>query len=145
MWNHPNCIGAVDGKHIVMNQPSQSGSHFHNYKGTFSIVLMAVADAEYKFIFVDVGTNGGIVDGGVWNKCALKNAIECGILTIPEINKVGSKDLPYVFVGDEAFPLKRYLMKPYPGRSLTDERHVFNYRLSRLRIVENAFGLLTSQ
>jgi hypothetical protein len=146
MWNFPNCLGAVDGKHVVLNQPSQSGSHFHNYKGTFSIVLMAVSDAEYKFIFVDVGTNGRISDGGVWNKCALKNAIESGILEIPDINRIGSKDLPHVFVGDEAFPLKKYLMKPYSSRNLNDERRIFNYRLSRARrVVENAFGILTSQ
>jgi hypothetical protein len=44
-----------------------------------------------------------------------------------------------VFVGDEAFPLKEYLMKPYNQRDLNTDRRIYNYRLSRARrVVENA-------
>ena len=43
-WNFPNTVSAVDGKHIVLEQPKNSGSHHHNYKGTDSIILMAVVD-----------------------------------------------------------------------------------------------------
>ena len=51
--------------------------------------------------------------------------------------------LPYVIVGDEAFPLKPYLMQPFPGRDIrnNEERRKYNYRLSRARrVIENAFG-----
>ncbi|XP_073440829.1 uncharacterized protein [Dendrobates tinctorius] len=51
--NFPNCIGAVDGKHVRVQQPPRSGSRFFNYKKYFSVVLMAVADAHCKFVAID--------------------------------------------------------------------------------------------
>ena len=54
--------------------------------------------------------------------------------------------LPYVIVGDEAFPLKKYLMKPFPQRQLYESKMIFTYRLSRARrIVEFVFGILSSR
>ena len=82
-WNYPNCIGAIDGKHIVMQPPPNAGSHYYNYKHTHSIVLMAVAGPDYECIYADVGTNGRVSDGGVWNKCSLSQAIEDGTISLP--------------------------------------------------------------
>lgn len=144
-WNFPNCLGAIDGKHCVTIQPPKSGSHFINYKGTFSVVLMAVADANMKFLFVDIGTNGRVSDGGVWSKCALQKAIENSSIGIPPRRIVGGRNLPHVFIADEAFPLGMSLLKPFSRRDLNNNRRIFNYRLSRARrVIESAFGIMAA-
>lgn len=53
--------------------------------------------------------------------------------------------VPFVF-GDEAFPLRKHLLRPYPGRAIPVDQRIFNFRLSHTRtIVENAFGIMTAQ
>nr|CAI5839392.1 unnamed protein product [Callosobruchus analis] len=64
MWQFENCLGAMDGKHILIKKPSNSGSYYFNYKGTFSVVLFAIVNANYEFLYVHTGTNGRVSDGG---------------------------------------------------------------------------------
>lgn len=147
-WNFHNCLGALDGKHVAIRAPPKSGTFYHNYKGFFSLVLLALVDANYKFIFVDIGAHGSFSDAGIFNTCNLCKAIENGTAGIPEPQSLPHHDkpTPYAIVGDDAFALRTWLMKPYPNRGLTRAKRLFNYRLSRARRVsENAFGILTSR
>ena len=133
-----------------MQAPARSGSTYFNYKKTFSIVLLAVCDSNYKFTLVDIGDAGRQSDSGVYNASSLGHAIESNALDFPEseiIEGNGTEKLPFVFVGDEAFPLKPHMMRPYPRRNdLSYEESVYNYRLSRARrIIENSFGILASR
>ena len=75
-WNFPNLLGAIDEKHVEILPPPNSGSYFYNYKGSHSIVLMAAVNANYEFIYVDVGANGRISDGGIWGNCSLSKLLE---------------------------------------------------------------------
>ncbi|XP_045490097.1 uncharacterized protein LOC123690556 [Pieris rapae] len=67
----PHCVGSLDGKHIVIESPPHSVTEYYNNKKTFSIVLLALLDSNYKFIFVDIGSQGRISDGGVFNNSLL--------------------------------------------------------------------------
>ena len=58
LWQFPNTLGALDGKHVRIIKPALSGSSFFDYKDFFSIILFALVDAHSKFIFIDVGCNG---------------------------------------------------------------------------------------
>lgn len=148
-WNFPNCVGAVDGKHIHIRAPDNTGSVYFNYKKTFSINLMAVASADYKFISVDIGQIGSASDSGIWEGSTFGRAWKQGEVNIPSpVELPGTTDkMQYVIVGDEAFPLQTNLLRPFPGRDLnTIIKKRYNYRLSRARrVVENAFGILTSR
>jgi hypothetical protein len=147
-WNLPHCVGAIDGKHIAMRCPRKSGSLFFNYKGFFSVVLLAVVDAEYKFLYVDIGASGSGSDAGVFSQTELKEALENGTIGLPEPDNLPNDDqpVPYFLVGDDAFGLQTWMMKPLPHRNMTIEDRIFNYRLSRARrVVENAFGLLAAR
>ena len=133
-WNLPNCCGALDGKHICIIRPPNSTATYFNYKGTYSIILFALVDADYCFRYIDVGSDGRASDSTIFSA---KYSNGASLLNWPEKG---------VRVGDDAFPLRTNLLKPFRRRNLTIEEKVFSYRLSRARrVVENAFGILASR
>ncbi|GFW95267.1 putative nuclease HARBI1 [Trichonephila clavipes] len=133
-WNFPRCCGAIDGKHVLIKRPPGSGSVYYNYKKTYSIILFAMVDADYCFTYVDVGGNGRANDSAVFRNSSLNIAMENKAIGFPE---------DHVIIGDDAFPLRPDLMKPFSKHGLSDEEKIFNYRTSRARRVsENAFGIL---
>ncbi|XP_072164397.1 uncharacterized protein [Diadema setosum] len=118
-------------------------------KHSFSVVLLGLVGPDYKFLYVDVGTNGRMSDGGVFAQSSLCRALNANLLNIPDAATLPGNDavqVPYCFVADEAFPLRENIMKPYARRNMTEEERIFNYRLSRARrVVENAFGILANR
>ena len=97
----------------------------------------AMVDDNYCFRYIDIGAPGRHSDGGTFNQRSLKKKIENKELNIPD---------EFVVIGNSAFPLKSYLIRPYPRKRANKENQIYNYRLCRARrTVENAFGVLVSR
>ena len=131
-----------------MQPPTDAGSKYYNYKHTHSVVLMAIAGPDYECIYADVGTNGHVSDGGIWNKSSFCKSIENGEINLPPQSCLpfGVKEIPYVLVADDAFALKPTVMKPYPQAGLDEANRIYNYRHSRARrISENLFGIIANR
>ncbi|XP_071510863.1 uncharacterized protein [Diadema antillarum] len=129
-WNFHHTLGAIDGKHVAIQAPSHSGSAYHNYKGYFSVVMLAVVDSQYKFMYLDVGSNGSCSDAGIFKDSELYSALEEGAAALPPPEPLPDDDhpIPLFFVGDDAFGLKDWMMKPYATRNMTKPERLFNYR-----------------
>ena len=117
-----------------------AGSLYYSYKQFHSTVMLAMCETRYCFTYVNIGSFGRDNDCAIFS--VSKFFQDFHHLSVPPNNEIG----PFYIVGDEIFPPKEWLMKPYPGKGLTKEQRVFNYRLSRCRrTIENAFGVLRAR
>ena len=131
---------------MALKKPKNSGTLYHNYKGFFFIVMLALVDGQYKFRWVDVGTAGSCSDAQIFNACQLKRQIDDGSIGFPGPAPITQGGRDVFILADDAFGLKTWLMKPYGRRMLTREERIANYRISRgRRVVENTSGILVSR
>ena len=149
-WNFHHTLDAIDGKHVAIRCPKNDCSFYSNYKGLYSIILLAPVDVKYKFLWVDVGISGSSSDAQIFNECYmyLRLGIVDGTLDIPdaEILPGDKRDMLYFLNGDDAFSLRTWLMKPFSARGLPDAERIFNYRLSCAeKVVENAFVIMANR
>ena len=149
-WNFPHAIGAIDGKHVRIKNPALAGSMYFNYKKFYSMVLLALVDANYNFMYADIGACGSESDGGVFAHTRLKYLFEHMGANLPPPEALSAdpagRPVGYFMLGDEAFGLAPWMLRPYPSRGFTRAERIFNYRQSRARrVVENAFGILANR
>ena len=88
-WNVPHAVVALDGKHIAIKKPKKSGSEYFNYKSYFSLVLLALVDADYKFLWVNAGASGSSSDAQIFNRSKLKRRIQNGTSRLPPPEPLG--------------------------------------------------------
>ena len=103
-WQFHHTLGALDGKHVAIRCPKNAGSLYYNYKGFHSIILHALVDADYKFLWADVGANGSASDAQIFSDCELREAIENGTISSPAADLLANDDeeTPYFIIGDNA-------------------------------------------
>lgn len=101
-WNFPHRLGAIDGKPASLKAPWNCRSVDRNYRGTFSLVVMALVDASLNSICVDAGSNGHNSDRGIFSPSNLGKAISRALFNFPadasllDAPHLGA--LPYVIV-----------------------------------------------
>ncbi len=150
-WDFPHCVGALDGKHIHIECPDRGGSSWFNRHHSHSSVLMGLADANYCFTYINIGDFGSNSDGGIHKYSLFGRKLKPpNSLGLPEDDLIRDAEmlgpLPYVVVADEAFPLQKHMLRPYPGKHAGEEERIYNYRHCRARrVIENAFGILASR
>ncbi|CAM5147600.1 unnamed protein product [Eretmochelys imbricata] len=138
----PNCGGATDRTHIPILGPDHQGSQYINRKGYFSMVLQALVDHKGRFININMGWPGKVHDVHIFRNSGLFKWLQEGIYFRDQKITVGDVEMPIVILGDSAYPLMPWLMKPYTG-TLNSSKELFNYRLSKCRmVVVCAFGCL---
>lgn len=112
------------------------------------MVLQVVSDADYEFSVIEIGGKGRQSDGGTFYFSKLNELLTNNRFNMPPLIILPGSNilLPHVLVGDEAYPLKTYVMRPFPSSNLDDSRTIFNKRLSRARVtIEGAYGIMTNK
>ena len=133
----PTASGELTKNMSESTPNANSGSLYHNFKGGFRVVLMALVDANLEFIYVDAGQCGRHAEGGIWRNCAFNQRMEQGVAHIPPPRELPGTDVqsPYVILVDGAFPLTEHLQQPYCRRNMTEY-------LRLLRMDEDCFDFL---
>ena len=146
-WNVHHVLGTLDGKHIAMKKPKNSGSDYFYNSDYYNYGFCSLVNAEYRFLLVNVGYSGSSSDVHIFNRNDLRENIEDSTLGLLPLNHWREgPNLHYFFLGDDTFTLMSWMLKPYSRRPLTRKERIANCRISRGRIVvRNAFGILLSR
>ncbi|XP_017477248.1 PREDICTED: putative nuclease HARBI1 [Rhagoletis zephyria] len=131
----PFVLGCIDGTHIRISQPLKDSISYYNRKGTYSIIVQAIADSKLRFLDAFIGHPGRCHDASVWNNSPIRRAIVTNKIKIPQECHL---------LGVCAYPLETYLIVPNKDNGhLSEEQKRFNYVLSSTRVfVEQALGVL---
>lgn len=132
-WEFPNCIGAI-GERIVKGKKQKKTEQHPKFINFESYALHGIADANFKFIAIEVigrkGKRQDTFNTSKLNRRFQNNAFGVPVIRIPPNSNVA---LPHVLLGDEVYPLTRYLMRPFNERSITEEKKCYNVRIKHAR------------
>ncbi len=146
LWQFPFSWCAVDGCHIPIKCPpggQEACKEYHNFKNFYSVVLMSMVDAKYRFVWVSCGYPGNSHDSIILQSTSIWSSIKDGKFLPHFSQKEDGVHIPPLVLCDSPFPFDSFFLKPYRNAVLTKEQRFFNYRLRRARmVVEGAYGQL---
>ena len=136
----------MDGSHLPIKCPNggaQAMKQYLDFKGFYSIVLMTLVDAEYRFIWALAGAPGNTHDSTLLQSTDLWKRIVAGEMILNDVQQVEDIEIPLLILGDGSFPRRTFMMKPHGDAILTDDKRNFNYRYGRAGpVTEGAFRRL---
>ena len=140
----PQVVGCLDGCHIPVKAPESHPEDYVNRKGFHSLILQGLVDANYLFLDICVGWPGKVHDVCLFRNSPLYTSVCSGSFNATVYQTISGVRVPPLILGDAAYPLKDWLMKPYVDHgNLSHEDIIVNNHLSITRVVvENAFGRL---
>uniref|UniRef100_K7F1H8 DDE Tnp4 domain-containing protein n=1 Tax=Pelodiscus sinensis TaxID=13735 RepID=K7F1H8_PELSI len=121
----PNCRGAIDGSHIPIQAPEHLAAQYINCKGCFPMVLQAMVDHCGQFTDIFIGWSGRMHNARMFRNSSLYQKLETGTSFPQQKIMVGDMEMPLCIVGDVAYSLMLWLMKPYISH-LDPSRDRFN-------------------
>uniref|UniRef100_A0A8C4RM29 Putative nuclease HARBI1 n=1 Tax=Erpetoichthys calabaricus TaxID=27687 RepID=A0A8C4RM29_ERPCA len=143
-WSVPNCVGVVHVSHIPIVAPQEYQCDYLNQQDWHSVILQAVVDGRGLFWHVCVGIPGSVHDAKVLKQSDLWQLGNNAFFQPNETRNIGGQEVGYYLIGDAAYPLQKWLMKPYfDTGTLTGAQRTYNSIICTARsVIDNAFDRL---
>ena len=127
-WQFEYAFSAIDCSHLPIKRPpggAQAIKEYHNFKNFYSVILLALVDAKYRFIWASLSAPKNAHDSTLFQSTSLwSNIVSGDVLSEAAAKTNDDIVIPPLIVGDGAFPMRSFLLKPYGDAVLSDKKNI---------------------